>query len=101
MPTAKEQRFIDYVMLRLDVDAYGRQGHLTAAGAAHADVSVATARGYLRKMLTGPLCYASMLGPDGTPHTNYGDHIVARKDRVEYAEFGRSRTLAPVVRIRY
>ena len=49
MPTAKEQHFIDYVMLRLDVDPYARRSVLTEAGAAHADAAVSTARGYLQK----------------------------------------------------
>lgn len=54
MPSAKEQHFIDYVMLRLDMDPYDRERRLTAAEAAHANVAYATARGYTEKMLVGP-----------------------------------------------
>ena len=101
MPTAKEQRFIDYVLLRLDVDPYVRELLLTAAGADHADVSYSAARGYLKKMLAGPLLiYANLRRPDGSPYSNSDDYIVAREDRVDYEEVGRSRTLVPVVRDR-
>lgn len=85
MPTAKEQRFIDYVMLRLDVDPYARRSVLTEAGAAHADVSVSTARGYLQKMLTGPLTLAYIRGSDDRRNA---DRIMARRDRVDVESHG-------------
>ena len=81
MASANEQRFIDYVMLRLDVDPYARQSWLTEEGATLADVSVATARAYIKKMITGPLCYANIRGDS---NWRSRDHVVARKDRVDW-----------------
>ena len=88
MPTKKEQRFIDYVLAQLDDvrgRPYGRKGHLTEAGAVHADVSIPTARNYLKKMLVGPLTVANIRG---TSQNFYSDPLVARRDRVDWEQHG-------------
>ena len=88
MPTAKEQRFIDYVLARLDEPdgrLYGRKAHLTESGASHADVSIPTARNYMKKMLVGPLTVAQVRG---SSQSVYSDPLVARRDRVDWEKHG-------------